>query len=92
VTDLGLLLWTALLIAIAGVPLVLIMIAFLHAARTPQWVWAFTARTQVVWMALLLGGVAIIPAGLPLAAWYWFRVRPELLAVERGDFEATRGE
>lgn len=84
-TDLGLILWTALLISVAGIPLVLIMIAFLHAARTPQWVWAFTARTQVVWMVVLLAGVAIIPIGLPMAAWYWFRVRPELQAIERGE-------
>lgn len=84
-TDLGLILWTALLISLAGIPLVLIMIAFLHAARTPQWVWAFTERTQVLWMVVLLAGVAIMPIGLPMAAWYWFRIRPELRAIERGE-------
>lgn len=84
-TDVSLILWTALLITAASIPLALTMIAFLHAARMPQWVWAFTERTQVVWLVMLLAGVAIIPIGLPLAAWYWFRVRPELRAVERGE-------
>ena len=37
------------------------------------------------WLVVLLAGVAIVPVGLPLAAWYWFRVRPELQSVERGE-------
>lgn len=89
-TDLSLIAWTALLITVAAIPLILIMMAFLHAARTPQWVWAFTDRTQVLWMVLLLAGVALVPVGLPLACWYWFRVRPELGAVEDGDLERLR--
>ena len=91
-TDVGLILWTAVLISIAAIPLVLIMLAFLHAARTPQWVWAFTDRTQVVWMVLLLAGIALLPVGLPLAAWYWLRVRPDLVAVEHGDLDHLRSE
>ena len=84
-TDVWLILWTALLITAAGIPLILTLIAFLDAARMPQWVWAFTERTQVIWLVVLLAGVAIVPVGLPLAAWYWFRVRPELQSVERGE-------
>ena len=83
--DLGLVLWTALLISIAAIPVVLVVLAFLDAARTPQWVWAFTNRTQVFWIALLLGGVAVVPLGLALAAWYWLRIRPDLRAIEAGD-------
>ncbi len=80
---------TAVLIAVAGIPLAGIGLMFLHAARAPQWVWALAGRRQVVWLALLLGGAAIIPLGVPLAIWYAVRVRPEIDRVERGDLAST---
>lgn len=88
--DLELLLSTSLLIAIALVPVVPVVLMFLHAARTPGWVWAFTDHTQVVWVALLLGGIVIVPIGLCLAAWYFVRIRPELAAAERGQLPPER--
>lgn len=84
-TDLSLLLSTSLLIAIALIPVLAVGLMFLHAARTPAWVWAFTSHTQAVWVALLLGGILIVPAGLCLAGWYFFKIRPRLAAIERGE-------
>lgn len=75
----------ALIIAVSSIPMVFVMVAFLHAARVPQWVWAFSSRTQVVWMAMLLVGVAVVPVGVGLAIWYFVKIRPVLIAIERGD-------
>jgi hypothetical protein len=84
-TDLRLILVTAFWICVAAIPIVSIALAFLHAARVPQWVWAFSSRTQVVWLAGLLVGIAVVPLGLPLAGWYVFKIRPQLASIERGD-------
>lgn len=72
-------------IAIAGAPIAFIGLTFLHAARYPQWVWAFSERTQVVWLAGLLMGAAVVPLGLPLAVWYLVKVRPVLQQIEQGN-------
>lgn len=72
-------------IVVASSPLVFVGLTFLHAARLPQWVWAFSERTQVVWLALLLLGIAIVPLGLPVAAWYLMKVRPVLNNIEKGN-------
>ena len=76
---------TAGLMALAAIPWVPVLLMFLHAARTPAWVWAFTSHTQANWVAVLLLGLVAIPIGLCLATWYFFRVRPELSSVERGN-------
>lgn len=73
-------------IALAGSPIAFIGLSFLHAARYPQWVWAFSERTQIVWLVALLLGVAIVPVGLPVAIWYLVKVRPRLTQIERGNF------
>ncbi len=72
-------------IAIAGSPIAFVGLTFLHAARYPQWVWAFSERTQIVWLASLLMGVAIVPIGLPLAIWYLVKIRPVLQRIEQGN-------
>jgi len=77
----------ALLIAIGAIPIVICLLAFLHAARTPQWVWALSNRTQIWWLAGLLMGAAIIPLGLPAAGWYLVKIRPELERIETGKIE-----
>lgn len=76
-------------IAVAASPIVFIGLTFLHAARYPQWVWAFSERTQIVWLAGLLMGAAVVPLGLPLAAWYLIRVRPVLHRIEQGNLSPT---
>jgi hypothetical protein len=75
-------------IAVAGSPIAIIGLTFQHAARIPQWVWAFSDRTQVIWLASLLLGVAVVPLGLPLAVWYLVRVRPVLKYIEDGNIAA----
>lgn len=72
-------------IAVAGSPIAFIGLTFLHAARVPQWVWAFSERTQVIWVATLLLGVAVVPVGVPLAIWYLVKVRPVLNHIEAGN-------
>lgn len=81
----------ALWIAIAGSPIAFIGLTFLHAARVPQWVWAFSERTQIVWLASLLIGVAIVPVGLPLAIWYLVKIRPVLGRIEQGNIASVAG-
>ena len=81
----------AMWIAIAGSPVAFIGVTFLHAARYPQWVWAFSDRTQVVWLASLLIGAAIVPIGLPIAVWYLIKVRPILRQIEHGDMAHFAG-
>ena len=78
--------YTALLIALAALPIAFVGIAFLHAARAPQWVWAMSGRTQIIWLAGLLVGAGVIFAGVPAAAYYYWKIRPVLDRIERGDF------
>ena len=75
---------TAAVIAISAVPIVLVGLAFLHAARAPQWVWAFANRRQIVWMVVLLGGIVVMPVGIPVALWYLVKIRPALDGIEQG--------
>ncbi len=76
---------TAFFIAVAALPVVFVVLAFLHAARTPQWAWIMSGRTQIIWLAGLLLGAGIIPAGVPAAAYYFWKIRPLLNRIERGD-------
>jgi hypothetical protein len=72
-------------IAIAGIPIGVVLLAFLHAASVPQWAWAMSSRTQIWWLAGLLLGVALIPLGLPAAIWYLVKIRPLLNRIEDGN-------
>lgn len=76
---------TAFWVAVASIPLVFVGLTFLHAARIPQWVWVLSGRTQIIWLATLAVGSAVIPIGVPAAIWYLMFVRPTLSAIERGD-------
>lgn len=75
----------ALWISIAASPIAFVGLTFLHAARIPQWVWAFSDRTQIVWLASLLLGVAVVPLGAPIAVYYLVKVRPVLNAIWGGN-------
>lgn len=79
-------------IILLGLPIVFVGLTFLHAARVPQWTWAMAGRAQIIWVASLLVGAAIIPLGIPLATFYLVKVRPELVDVERGDLSRLTGE
>jgi len=76
---------TAFLIALAALPIVFVALAFLHAARSPQWAWAMLGRPQVMWIAGLLFGAAVLPLGIPAAIYYYWKIRPVLDRIERGD-------
>lgn len=79
--------WFAtLVIGLALLPFAFVGLAFLHAARAPQWVWAMSGRTQIIWLAGLLIGTGVVFAGVPAAAYYFWKVRPVLDRIERGDF------
>lgn len=78
----------AMWIAIAGSPIAFIGLTFLHAARAPQWVWVLSERTQIVWLASLLLGVAIVPVGLPVAVIYLVKIRPVLSRIEKGNLSS----
>jgi len=92
VEGLGAFWFTALLIAIAALPIVFVALAFLHAARAPQWVWVMSGRTQIIWLAGLLLGAGIVVAGVPAAAYYFWKIRPVLDRIERGDLADLKAD
>lgn len=75
----------ALWVFVVSIPFVFVGITFLHAARAPQWVWVLSGRTQIVWLVVLLVGIAALPLGVPAGAYYLVRVRPTLSKIERGE-------
>lgn len=75
----------AIWIAIAAIPVVICALAFLHAARVPQWVWALAGKTQIWWLVGLLLGAGLIPLGLPASIYYFVKIRPVLERIESGD-------
>ncbi len=83
--DMGALGGAALWVLLASVPFVFVGLTFLHAARVPQWVWALSGRTQIIWLVVLLVGNAALPIGIPAAIYYLLRVRPLLVKIENGD-------
>ena len=66
------------------IPIALSLWALLDCAKRPAWAWAMTSRSQQVWMATILCGILLVPAGLLLSGWYLLRVRPAVAAVEGG--------
>lgn len=44
-----------------------------------------SGRTQIVWLAGLLVGAGIVFAGVPAAVYYFWKIRPVLDRIERGD-------
>ena len=66
------------------------MWALLDAARRPQWAWSLAERNQVLWMAVILGGVLSVVLGLGISGWYLWRVRPVVAAAEEGRIPQRR--
>ena len=67
-------------------PLAITMWAFLDAAKRPGWVWAFSGRRQVLWLAAVAFGVLTVIGGLAISGYYLTRVKPQLAAIEAGNF------
>ena len=66
------------------IPIALSLWALLDCAKRPAWAWAMTSRSQQVWLATILCGMLLVPAGLVISGWYLLRVRPAVAAVEGG--------
>jgi hypothetical protein len=86
VGGLGQLLWAIITTAVFCIPIALSLWALLDCARRPSWTWAMTTRSQQVWMASILCGILLVPAGLIISTWYLVRIRPEVAAIEDGRF------
>jgi hypothetical protein len=71
-------------IALVAAPLAWSVAALLDAARRPEWVWALAGRARVLWMLLVLFGVAVLPLGIVVSSIYLLRIRPELRDAEEG--------
>jgi hypothetical protein len=71
----------------ACIPLGISLWALLDAARRPRWAWALSRHHQTPWMAAVAAGVLLTVVGLGISLWYLLRVRPDLVAVERGDLD-----
>ena len=77
-------------LVLVGIPLGLSVWALLDAARRPQWAWSLAERNQVLWMAVILGGVLSVVLGLGISGWYLWRVRPVVAAAEEGRIPQRR--
>jgi len=64
--------------------------ALLDCARRPAWAWALAGRSQLAWMGAIAFGFVLLFGGLAISAWYLFRVRPVIAAVEAGDLDRVR--
>ena len=77
-------------LVLVGIPLGLSVWALLDAARRPQWAWSLAERNQVLWMAVILGGVLSVVLGVGISGWYLWRVRPVVAAAEEGRIPQRR--
>lgn len=82
ITDIAI---TTALLVVLSVPLAISGWAFLDIASRPRWVWAFSGRRQVVWMAIVAFGVLTVVGGLLISGYYLLRIRPGLARIESGD-------
>jgi hypothetical protein len=65
-------------------PIILAALAFIDAARRPEWAWALAGRRRVMWMAVLIAGGATVVAAPLFALAYFFIARRDVAAAERG--------
>ncbi len=75
---------------LVGIPLMVSVAALLDAARRPQWAWSLAERNQLLWLAMILGGVLSVVLGLIISGWYLVKVRPVVAAAERGQVPERR--
>jgi hypothetical protein len=75
---------------LVGIPLMVSVAALLDAARRPQWAWSLAERNQLLWLAMILGGVLSVVLGLVISGWYLVKVRPVVAAAERGQVPERR--
>jgi hypothetical protein len=66
-------------------PIILVGLAFLDAARRPEWAWALAGRRRVMWMAMLIAGGATVVAAPLFALAYFLTARRDVARAERGE-------
>lgn len=71
-------------VLLLGAPLIMVGLAFIDAARRPEWAWALAGRRRVMWMALLIAGGATVIAAPIFALAYFFTARRDVAAAENG--------
>ena len=73
-------------LCIGLVPISLSLWALLDCARRPPWAWSMAGRSQVAWLGAIAFGVFLLIFGVAISVWYLLRVRPDIAAIESGDF------
>ncbi len=68
------------------IPISLSVWALLDCARRPPWAWSFANRSQVAWLGAIAFGVFLLIFGMAISLWYLVRVRPQIAAIEAGNF------
>jgi len=68
-------------------PIIITIIAFLDAARRPEWAWVMSNRRRVLWLGMLVGGGITYFVGPLVALVYWLTARRDVRSIERGDFD-----
>ncbi len=83
-TDLGALLTAIGVTAVLCLPIGLTLWALTDCARRPSWAWALSGRSQAGWLAAILMGALVCPAGVVICTVYLLRVRPIVHDAEDG--------
>ena len=68
------------------IPIGLSLWALLDCAHRPPWAWSFAGRSQVAWLGAIAFGIFLLIFGMLISLWYLIRVRPDIAAIEAGDF------
>jgi hypothetical protein len=84
------LLATTAALLLVGIPLAVSVFALLDAAKRPQWAWSLADRNQLLWLAMILGGILSVLLGLVISGWYLLKVRPVVAAAEQGRLPERR--
>lgn len=71
-------------VLLLSAPLIMVGVAFIDAARRPEWAWALAGRRRVMWMALLIAGGATVIAAPLFAIAYFLTARRDVAAAEKG--------
>lgn len=71
-------------VLLLAAPFIMVGLAFIDAARRPEWAWALAGRRRVMWMAMLIAGGATVIAAPFFALAYFFTARRDVAAAEEG--------
>jgi hypothetical protein len=77
--------WAIISAIIIASPIIVVALAFIDAARRPEWAWSLAGRSRVMWMTMMVAGGVTVILGPFVALAYFVRARPDVAAAERGD-------